>query len=177
MKKLLQRKVFIIALLCVIVVIFFTIYYSSKSNDDTEMSAITCNYIDPISGGLSTLSFSAESNDIKTATNLWIKALQEHHVSYGLADDGESILNSLVVEDVYFENEILIVAFNEHFLYFENSGENNYTHPDYFIASLSDFLSKTTTAEFFTIKYKGKNDESIHPEGYLLDNIKITTLD
>lgn len=138
-----------------------------------EAKNIECDYIEPIHGEIGTFSFSVEDGILEDVLNYWIKEIAKMGISYGNTSSGENILDELLVVDAYLEGVDVVIVMNDAFIAFESSDSNNYTNPGYFMFGLSDIVSQVTDAESMTIDYNGKTSEVIHPEGYVIDNIRL----
>ncbi len=171
-------KVVTLILIVALVVVFGVKIFMPPDNELQEDIVVEAgsyehSYIEVITGQKTVYTKETEETTLPTILNDWISDLNDKNVTYGNAQDGNSILEGLEVESAYLDGDTVIITMSNDFLYF-NEG---YSQPVYFIDGIQDIMWQVTEASYFSIEVDGYNESIIHPDGLMIKDIMIRGLE
>jgi len=136
-----------------------------------EIGTFTSRYTEPIDGTMVEMKIVMDVEEIAMVDflNQWIDFIYENNVAYGTNKENNNIFMSLRVIDSYYENEVLILEFNNVF----NAFNKPICQPNYFVTALVELVSKISDAKVVTIKYTDQTSPIIGDDGVSITDIQI----
>lgn len=141
---------------------------TGENIDESLSSIMDLIYVEMISGD--TLHFSKDVTDLSIVevVNVWIDALYDRKVNYGITESDENILASLKVNSITEGDNQINIDFNSVYLEFDKIG----SQPWHFNNGLKYLISQLTDVEVMNITIDGDDSRKIiHPDGLMIRDL------